>query len=129
MSQPSDEQPAAPPTPERRGERLREFGAALGLSPQAVRRARIQLLVLAPLFAGVILVWDYREELFGLAAALPAGSTELMCHPGHWGDALRSAPTRLKESRERELAALTAPEVREAIERHSIELVNFAALA
>jgi predicted glycoside hydrolase/deacetylase ChbG (UPF0249 family) len=70
-----------------------------------------------------------REELFGLAAALPAGSTELMCHPGHWGDALRSAPTRLKESRERELAALTAPEVREAIERHSIELVNFAALA
>ena len=67
MSQTSDEQPAAPRTPERRGDRLREFGLALGLSPQAVRRARMQLLVLAPLFAGVILVWDYRNELFGLA--------------------------------------------------------------
>ncbi len=68
------------------------------------------------------------EELVALAAALPEGSTELMCHPGHLGDALRNAPTRLKESRERELAALTAPEVRQALERHGIELVNFAAL-
>ncbi len=68
------------------------------------------------------------EELTALAAALPEGSTELMCHPGHLGDALRNAPTRLKESRERELAALMAPEVREAIERHSIELVSFAGL-
>lgn len=79
MSQPSDEQPAAPPTPERRGDRLREFGAALGLSPQAVRRARIQLLVLAPLFAGVILVWDYREELFGLAASCAHGANGSSC--------------------------------------------------
>jgi len=67
-------------------------------------------------------------ELVALAASLPEGSTELMCHPGHLDDALRNAPTRLKESRERELAALTAPEVREALERHSIELVNFAGL-
>ena len=68
-------------------------------------------------------------ELTALAAELPEGSTELMCHPGHLGDALRNAPTRLKESRERELAALIAPEVREALERHSIELVNFAGLS
>ena len=68
------------------------------------------------------------EELTALAAALPEGSTELMCHPGHLGEALRNAPTRLKESRERELAALIAPEVRQAIERHSIELKNFAGL-
>jgi predicted glycoside hydrolase/deacetylase ChbG (UPF0249 family) len=51
-----------------------------------------------------------------------------MCHPGHCGEALRNAHTRLKESRERELAALIAPEVRQALERHSIELVNFAGL-
>ena len=68
------------------------------------------------------------EELVALAAVLPEGSTELMCHPGHCGAALRNAHTRLKESRERELAALIAPEVRQAIERHSIELVNFAGL-
>ncbi len=67
-------------------------------------------------------------ELAALAAALPEGSTELMCHPGYLGDALRHAPTRLKESRERELQALIAPEARQALERHSIELVNFASL-
>ena len=68
-------------------------------------------------------------ELVALAAALPEGSTELMCHPGYCGNALRGARTRLKQSRERELEALTAPETRQAIERHGIELVNFATLA
>lgn len=67
-------------------------------------------------------------ELVALAAALPEGSTELMCHPGRCGEALRHAPTRLKESRERELEALTAPETKQAFERNSIELVNFAQL-
>ena len=66
--------------------------------------------------------------LAALAAALPDGCTELMCHPGTCGAALRSAATRLKESRERELAALTAPETRAALERHSIELVSFREL-
>ena len=69
-----------------------------------------------------------REQLAALAAALPEGSTELMCHPGHCGDALRHARTRLKESRERELEALIAPETRQALERHSVELVNYAQL-
>jgi predicted glycoside hydrolase/deacetylase ChbG (UPF0249 family) len=69
-----------------------------------------------------------RQELAALAAALPEGSTELMCHPGHCGDALRHARTRLKESRERELQSLIAPETRQALERHSIELVNFSQL-
>ena len=68
-------------------------------------------------------------ELIALAAALPEGSTELMCHPGYLTDALRHAPTRLKESRQRELEALTAPEVRRAFERHGIELVTFAGLS
>jgi predicted glycoside hydrolase/deacetylase ChbG (UPF0249 family) len=68
------------------------------------------------------------DALASLAAALPEGVTELMCHPGHCGDALRRAPTRLKESRERELQALVAPETRQALERHNIELVNYAQL-
>jgi small-conductance mechanosensitive channel len=63
LSQTSDEQPGAPTT---RTERWRELGLALGLSPRAVRRARAQLLVFAPLFAGVILLWDYRDQLFAL---------------------------------------------------------------
>jgi len=36
-----------------------------------------------------------------------------MCHPGRFGPGLRSAPTRLKESREEELLALTSPEARQ----------------
>jgi small conductance mechanosensitive channel len=67
LSQTSDEQPSARRTPERRGDRWRAAGLTFGLSPRAVRRARLQLLVFAPLFSGVILVWDYRDKLFGLS--------------------------------------------------------------
>jgi small-conductance mechanosensitive channel len=73
LSQTSDEQPQAPP---KRTERWRELGLALGLSPRAVRRARAQLLVFAPLFAGVILLWDYRHELFGVSRG-SSGETAL----------------------------------------------------
>jgi small conductance mechanosensitive channel len=66
LSQTSDEQPDRRDTAERRAERWREFGLSLGLSPRAVRRARLQLRVFAPLFAGVILLWDYRHGVFGL---------------------------------------------------------------
>jgi small-conductance mechanosensitive channel len=68
LSQTSDEQPQAPP---KRTERWREIGLALGLSPRAVRRARAQLLVFAPLFAGVILLWDYRHQLFDVGPGSP----------------------------------------------------------
>jgi predicted glycoside hydrolase/deacetylase ChbG (UPF0249 family) len=80
-------------------------------------------------FAGFQITGRFRTaELVQLLAAIPAGSTELMCHPGHCGEALRGAHTRLKESREHELAALLAPETRAALERHGIELVNYAGL-
>jgi small conductance mechanosensitive channel len=86
LSQSSDEQPAARQTPERRGDRRRadrwrQAALTIGLSPRAVRRARLQLLVFAPLFSGVILIWDYRQELFGLkehcGPHCPAGTTAL----------------------------------------------------
>jgi predicted glycoside hydrolase/deacetylase ChbG (UPF0249 family) len=48
-----------------------------------------------------------------------------MCHPGKLGPELRAAATRLKESREMELAALVSPEVRSAIKRRKIELTNY----
>ncbi len=51
-----------------------------------------------------------------------------MCHPGRCGDSLRAARTRLKESREHELEALMAAETRDALARHSIELVSYAEL-
>ena len=55
------------------------------------------------------------DDLINVIRALPEGVTEFMCHPGRCGDDLRSARTRLKESREEELRALTAPEVRVAL--------------
>ena len=64
----------------------------------------------------------------GLVAALdklPAGLTELMCHPGRLGPELQVAPTRLKESRAVELAALTSGEARATIARRGIALVNY----
>jgi small-conductance mechanosensitive channel len=76
LSQPGDEQRPKRWAIGRRAQSLREVGLTLGLSPQAVRRARLHLLVLAPLFAGVILVWDYRHDVFGLTQC----ATKLVNH-------------------------------------------------
>ena len=43
----------------------RDVGLARQLSRRAVKRARIQSLVLLPLLVGVIVVYAYREKLFG----------------------------------------------------------------
>jgi predicted glycoside hydrolase/deacetylase ChbG (UPF0249 family) len=81
-------------------------------------------------FAGFRITGRLRtKELVMLIRAIPEGSTELMCHPGRLGEELRRARTRLKKSREEELAALIAPEVREALKDSGIELVNFRQLS
>ncbi|MCZ4493881.1 MAG: mechanosensitive ion channel family protein [Conexibacter sp.] len=48
-----------------RGHQWLESGLARQLSRRAVKRARIQLLVLAPTVAAVLLVYNYRIQLFG----------------------------------------------------------------
>lgn len=67
-------------------------------------------------------------SLVQLIRDLPQGRTELMCHPGRCGSELRSAHTRLKESRETELAALVAPEVQAALEQARVRLASFREL-
>jgi predicted glycoside hydrolase/deacetylase ChbG (UPF0249 family) len=80
-------------------------------------------------FAGFQMTGNYDAAyLVALVRGLPEGSTEFMCHPGRCTDELRSAPTRLKESREQELAALTAPEVRIAMREAGVELVSYREL-
>jgi predicted glycoside hydrolase/deacetylase ChbG (UPF0249 family) len=80
-------------------------------------------------FAGFQITGRFRAgELVELMRVIPEGSTEFMCHPGRCTDALRAAATRLKESRERELEALIAPEVRAAMDQNGIELVNYRSL-
>jgi predicted glycoside hydrolase/deacetylase ChbG (UPF0249 family) len=80
-------------------------------------------------FAGFQITGAFRaQELVALLGVLPEGTTELMTHPGYCTDALRQAKTRLKESRQHELEALTAPEVRQALQDNHIELLSYARL-
>jgi chitin disaccharide deacetylase len=77
-------------------------------------------------FAGFQITGNYNSaELAALIRALPEGSTEFMCHPGICTGELRSARTRLKESREEELRALTSPDVREALRESGVDLVSY----
>jgi predicted glycoside hydrolase/deacetylase ChbG (UPF0249 family) len=80
-------------------------------------------------FAGFRITGRYRTgDLVALIRSLPEGVTEFMCHPGRCGEELRAARTRLKESREEELRALTAPEVRDALRETGVQLVTFREL-
>ena len=80
-------------------------------------------------FAGFQLTGRFRAaQLARLIRELPEGSTELMCHPGRCGAELLGARTRLKQSREEELAALIAPETRRALAEARVELANYRTL-
>lgn len=63
-------------------------------------------------------------ELVELIRTLPDGLTELMVHPGYCRDSLASARTRLKQSRQTELEALTSPAVRKAIDESGVILTS-----
>ncbi len=81
-------------------------------------------------FAGFQITGRFRTvELVRLIGQLPDGVTELMCHPGRCREALQRARTRLKQSREEELAALIAPETRQALAQHQVELVSYRRLS
>lgn len=61
------------------------------------------------------------ETLVELVESLPAGITELGCHPGYADD----LDTWYRKERAQEIVALCDPSVREAIDRLGIELVTF----
>jgi hopanoid biosynthesis associated protein HpnK len=63
--------------------------------------------------------------LLKILHALPEGTWELVCHPGYSDADLQAAGTRLTQSRQVELAALTSAETREAIARQKIELISY----
>jgi predicted glycoside hydrolase/deacetylase ChbG (UPF0249 family) len=65
------------------------------------------------------------DDVVHLIGRLPEGWTEFMVHPGYCTDELRAAPTRLKESREAELGALTDPRAREALAANGVALVPY----
>jgi len=80
-------------------------------------------------FAGFQMTGFYdASSLAALIESLPEGTTEFMCHPGVCGPQLRAAKTRLKESREQELRALTSAEALDAVRRAGVELCGFGDL-
>jgi predicted glycoside hydrolase/deacetylase ChbG (UPF0249 family) len=64
------------------------------------------------------------DVLVGILRALGPGVTELMCHPARVDDELRSTSGYAAE-RECELAVLTSPEARQAVEELGLRLVHF----
>jgi hopanoid biosynthesis associated protein HpnK len=75
---------------------------------------------------GVVVTGALDEKLFrGIAAIIPEGTWEFVCHPGYNDDDLKSANTRLRESRETELQILTMPEARQLLSDQGIELISY----
>jgi chitin disaccharide deacetylase len=79
---------------------------------------------------GIVVTGTLDEKLFrGIAAIIPEGTWEFVCHPGYNDDDLKSAKTRLRESRETELRLLTMPEARQLLSNHGIELISYLDLS
>jgi predicted glycoside hydrolase/deacetylase ChbG (UPF0249 family) len=78
---------------------------------------------------GIVVTGALDEKLFSsIAEIIPPGTWEFVCHPGYNDDDLKSAKTRLRESRETELRVLTMPEARELLLRQGIELISYREL-
>jgi hopanoid biosynthesis associated protein HpnK len=69
-----------------------------------------------------------QQKLLRMLEALPEGTWELVCHPGYSDADLQAAGTRLTQSREIELSALTSADTRKSLARHQIELISYADL-
>jgi predicted glycoside hydrolase/deacetylase ChbG (UPF0249 family) len=65
------------------------------------------------------------DSFLVIVDALPEGTWEFVCHPGYNDAELDQVRTRLRQSRETELALLTSPEARSDLERRGIELISY----
>jgi len=78
---------------------------------------------------GIVVTGALDEKLFrAIAAIIPEGTWEFVCHPGYNDDDLKASSTRLRESRETELRVLTMPEARELLLDHGISLISYREL-
>jgi small conductance mechanosensitive channel len=70
--------PRTPPKMfETRSQSWREVGLLRQISPRVVRRARLEALVLVPLFVGVVILYHHRVQLLGAAGTHGRAATEL----------------------------------------------------
>ena len=99
------------------------------LAPHAREMANRQGLVTTDYFCGIAQTGVlHRTGVERLLESLPDGTTELMCHPGYFDDALHASPTRLQESRQTELQILTDPAVRKLVATRGIRLISYKLL-
>ncbi|HZE22621.1 MAG TPA: ChbG/HpnK family deacetylase [Blattabacteriaceae bacterium] len=69
-----------------------------------------------------------QQTLLRILEALPDGTWELVCHPGYSDADLQQAGTRLTQSREIELSALSSAETKKALADRDIKLISYADL-
>jgi hopanoid biosynthesis associated protein HpnK len=75
---------------------------------------------------GVVVTGSLDEQLFrSIAAIMPEGTWEFVCHPGYSDEDLKSVNTRLRASRETELRVLTMPEARQMLLQNGIDLISY----
>ena len=65
---------------ETRSQAWKEVGLLRQISPRVVKRARLEALLLLPLFVGVVILYDNRVSLFGTEVGAVHGPHG---HPGH----------------------------------------------
>jgi predicted glycoside hydrolase/deacetylase ChbG (UPF0249 family) len=104
---------------------------AFGALPLAFQRRIIERSRLSATdhFTGFRLTGRLTEEtMLAELRGLRPGTTEFMCHPGFATAELSAATTRLKESRVREIEALTSSRVRAFLDEEQIQVANYRAL-
>lgn len=75
---------------------------------------------------GVEVTGTLDEQLFrAIAAVIPEGTWEFVCHPGYNDADLQRANTRLRQSRETELQVLTMPQAREILTGAGVTLISY----
>jgi hopanoid biosynthesis associated protein HpnK len=78
---------------------------------------------------GIVVTGALDEKLFrAIAAVIPEGTWEFVCHPGYNDADLQLAHTRLRESRETELRVLTMPAAKQLLEGQGITLISYREL-
>ena len=69
------------------------------------------------------------ETFRQLIESLPEGTWEFVTHPGYNDTELDGVKTRLRHSRERELAILTSPEVKGLLQREQVKCISYREFA
>ena len=75
---------------------------------------------------GIAATGGLNDETFRqLIERLPQGTWEFVSHPGYNDQELNTVKTRLRESREKELAILTSDATKEVLRREQVELISY----